>query len=417
MKKIVVAIIFAALCFLCSCGAASDMSSDYEDAAILPPTQSAATSAAEGETSAAFGQTALPESTYPDEYEVEDINHGLHYFTFAQNSTDYKNDDELTLLVETLTQTEFYADDQNLMEWVYTILDNIHADNVAYSQSLLNYASGDLEAVGEGQFYSFSHHVSMDVGRHDDDIISLLELSTVYSGGSTPSSVRTSYNLDLDQMRVLTLEDLIEPSAAPILLQMVLSQVESTFEPLGEDALSEDYEQIITNEMEYGNMTPHWYFDEDGLVVFFNQYTLGPNTSGMIKIPLSYEKLDGILHPYYFPDEYSGAFQGISVLENPGGGDQMYSVNFGEGEPVYIEINGNVHHVQFSEVLWVDQTSVGENMIFSANQLKNSSVLRIRGDLEYTEKVYALEYYDEVGGPYVWYIQGTNILEELPANE
>lgn len=413
MRKLFAVLLIVTTLFFCSCGAGSDESEEQiatEAAEMMAP----AMTAADEEFPKMDEKSAASGKSFSNDQLTMNVDHGFHYFTFIQNSTTYKDENNHDLLLETLTKANFFAIDPELNEWVNGIVDDIYETDVAYGQEMLTNASSSLEEIGEEQFYSFSHHVSMGVGRHDDDIISLLALSSVYSGGTNPSSVRTAYNLDLDHLRVLTLEDVIEPDGAPMLEQIVQSDVESRFGALGEDALFEDYEQMIADVMEYNDMTPNWYFNENGLVVFFNQYTLGPNMSGMIRIQIPYEELDGILLPEFFPNSYSGMAMGVKVSQEPSNVGSIYDVYMSEGETVYISIEGEAHQVQLSEVFWVDQTPVGENMLFSANQLDDSVTIAVTGDLTDTSKVYAVEYYDERGGPQIYYIQGTNVLDELP---
>lgn len=377
------------------------------------------TSAAEAnqKTASTPGEMQASIKSYSAERTGSATEDSFHYFSFVQETQTHSDEKDNDLLLETLTQADFYSTDSVLSDWVNGVLDQICASNVNYGQDLLRYAGDSLKAIGEEQFYSYSHYVSMGVGRHDGDVISLLALSSVYSGGNHPNSVYTAYNLDVGQMRILTLEDVINPKFAMELTNLVRSKVESTFAAMGDDALYDDYADTIEKLLEYGNMTPHWYFSEDGLVVFFNQYTLAPYASGVIRAQMSYEELDGILLPEFFPEKYSGTVTDIKLTQKPDEDDWVYHVEMSEGITIYIAIEGDAHHVQFSEVFWADQTPVGESMLFSANHVDDSTTVAITGDFFDTSKVYAVEYYDEEGGPYIIYIQGAQILDELPVKE
>lgn len=409
MKKTLVIFLAVVSIFLCSCGSAEPAEANMADAEMAQTT--------EQKISEIPMQTSVAGGSYVTERSAAKAKDGFHYFSFVQDTVTHTDENDNVLLLETLTQADFYSTDPELSGWVNGFVDELYASDVAYGQDLLGYAGENLKAVGEEQFYSYSHYVSMGVGRHDSEVISLLSLSSVYSGGSHPSSVRTAHNLDITQMRILTLEDVIDPTGIPELTELVRTNVESKFAAMGEGALYDDYADTIADSLTYGNMTPHWYFSEDGLVVFFNQYTLGPYASGLIRAEVSYEELDGILLPEYFPKDYSGTVADIKLTQKPDEDKWVYDVELAEGTTIYFSIEGDAHHVQFSEVYWADQTPVGESMLFSANHVDDSTTVAITGDFLDTSKVYAVEYYDEDGGPNIIYIQGTEILDELPVKQ
>ena len=335
-------------------------------------------------------------------------NAGIHYFSFHERARTYTDETGQELLKEVLTEPVFYASDPSVQDWVSGVTAEIYAADQQVSQELLSYARQDREQLGEA-FYCYSHYVSMDVRRHDDEAISLLALSSVYSGGSHPNSVQ-----DLRQLKVLSLEDVIYPEQAAALAELVRSAVENKFSTLGNDILYEDYTQTIADAMEQGTMTPYWYFSEQGLVVFFNQYELGPYAAGVIKAFVSYEDLDGIVREEYIPEKYHGTVTDVTLTREPTQGERIYYVDFSAGEPIYVSISGTASHVQVSEVFYVEQTSVDEVLLFSANRLDDAATIAVTGNLSDTNGTYVIEYYDEQGGPYAVYVQGEDVLEELP---
>lgn len=339
---------------------------------------------------------------------------GMNYFVFNQETITHTDEAGRQLMIQQLTIPDFSSStDPELESWVDGILNGIYVSDVQFCSDLLTYAKRDMEKAGESSFYAYSNYVSMGIGRHDS-VASVLYLSSTYSGGAHPNSVQTAYNLDLNNRKVLTLEDVIYEESAPSLAQLVLSAVESKFASLGEGVLFEDYTQTISNAFVYGSMTPYWYFNDDGLVIFFNQYELGPYSTGIVKAQLSYDQLGGILREDYLPVQYSGTLTDISLQTKPSDGEWVYYVDLGEGDTFYISIEGRASHVQLSEVKYVEQTPVGENMLYSASYLDDTTTIGLTIDLHDDSKVYAIEYFDQNGGPYMIYLQGMKITTEFP---
>ena len=248
--------------FLCSCGASETayydtaMNEAVEKSAAVISEPSKVTSADDGKNELPVADTAAEttaDTTPMTNYktygraadETQKVTDGIHYITFVQNTTTYTNEDNRELLVETLTTPNFYSADPELCDWVNGIIARLYDADVSYSQDLLSFAQSDMAQLGAENFYSYSHHVSMGIGRHDDTVISLLSLSTIFSGGMYPSSIQTAYNLDLTNRSVLTLEDVIWEEEVQSLTELILDSVEQKFSPLGEGALFEDYAQII----------------------------------------------------------------------------------------------------------------------------------------------------------------------------
>lgn len=341
----------------------------------------------------------------------------MNYFTFREIDTSHSDEAGRELLIEKLVDPEFYSTDPELNEWVNTTVDAIFDSNAAFGRNLVSFAKDDIQILGQEQFYAYSHYVTMGVARHDSNIVSVLSLSSNYSGGAHPNSLQTSYNLDLLNHRVLKLEEVILESGAEELVSLTRKQIENKFSALGEDALYSDYAQIISEALKYGNMTDCWYFTEDGMVIFFNQYGLGPYAAGIIKAELSYEQLSGILLPEYYPPEHSGEVKNVSVKREPDADDRIYCVDLSEGETVFVTMAGKAEHVQYSEVSLAGQTVVGESMLFSANQISDDATFAVTADFYDSQKIYSIKYYDANGGPYVLYIHQGDIYETLPEIE
>ena len=160
-------------------------------------------------------------------------------------------------------------------------------------------------------------------------------------------------------------------------------------------------------------MTSHWYFNEQGLVIFFNQYELAPHAAGIIKVELSYENLGGILKPEFIPERVTGtAIEAAASKTEPASGD-ICAVSFGEGETLYLSLKGTASYVQLSQVYFAEGTPVGESMLFSANFIEEGTTFAVQGDWFDQDTIYGLQYNDETGGPYVLYVTSADVWADI----
>lgn len=336
---------------------------------------------------------------------------GLTYFTFTEKNITHTNDAGETLLQEILTQTSFYSDCKIQNEWVNSILSDLQTADSNYGKVLLEYARQDKKE-SKDNFYFHSHYVSRGIARHDEGVISILSLASVYSGGTYPYMTQTAYNLDMKELKSLALEDVVQYDGCTALYDLILQKVEEKFSSFGESGLHDNYRKIISDAVTYGKMTPYWYFNDSGLVIFFNQYELASNAAGIIKIELEYGALEGILKESYFPGETEGSITSVSIEQNISDNRSVYDVYLGAGETVYLTLKGKASQVQLSEVSFVEQTAVSSTMLFSANQLDEEITLAVTFAPD-PELIYAVEYYDGSGGPNVLYFKENKLVTDL----
>ena len=331
------------------------------------------------------------------------------YFLFTRTDNTLTDDDGMALVQEKQTIPRFSSMDLERSEWIGGILDEIDRDFATCSRNLCDYAKEFISLNGTEHFYRFSNYLQLAIARHDGQVISLLGVSSVNSGGAHPSSVQTAWNLDPDERRILRLEDVIEEDRAGELAAMVRAGVDAKFNALG---LFEDYAATIEGSMLYGSMTPYWYFNDTGLVIFYNQYELGPYAAGIIKVELPYESLRGILREEFYPafgaaapgDLYVGDFRPeahtIAIPIEPQGGKLM------------VGIEGKVYQVQLSEVSWLGDTPNDQDMIFSAKTLCQNDILEITGGFEDTTRSFAIEFYNAQGQYRIYYLHPGELSEE-----
>lgn len=327
------------------------------------------------------------------------------YFLFTTTTNTMTDESGQPLLYENQCIPTFSSMDETRSEWVGEILDGISRDFAANSRNLYDYAKESVELYGTEYFYSHSNYQQLGIARHDETVVSLICLSSLYSGGSHPNAVQTTYNLDISGQRILKLEDVIHEEKAAELAALVHADVDEKFAPIdGGTGLFEDYAATIDSSMVYGNMTPYWYLNDTGLVIFYNQYELGPYAAGIITVELTYESLEGILLEEYHRVPANGVPGDLLLRGNWEGWHNIPITIEAEGEQLLVGVEGRVYQVQLSEVLWLEDTPIGQELIFSAKTLCQNDVLQITGGFDDETRSFAIEFIDGKGEQRIYYL-------------
>lgn len=403
------------LLLLSGCGASAPMATAGPGSAVdANPAESASNGGTTSEAASVSddeknmpGETEAPGEASPAEGERGFGN----YFIFVRENSTSTASDGTELLYEYKCDALFSSADAEQEQWVDSIIDAISREYEANSSNLLKYARENLEMNGKENFFGYSNYQDIAIGRHDEKIISLLVLSSIYSGGTHPNSVQTAWNLDMEQGKVLNLEDILFQGEEQRLAEIVQTKVDEKFQAFGLDTLFADYQQTIKSSFEPGRMTPYWYLNDTGLVIFYNQYTLGPYAAGIIKLEIPYESLEGILLEEYFPrtEKIPGKLLPRSAWE---GYKQISLVIEPDGQQIRVGVEGKVFQLQVSEIFWLEGTAIGEQMLFSADQMDQMDVLVLIGGIDDEERSFALEYQDGIGNRVIYYAHPEGLSEE-----
>ncbi len=393
---------------LTGCGASAPMEADNgkTEAATQYSDSTGAVTASEGLVTA-------PAAAAPETIEETPEVCTAEYFTFTARNSTVTDDSGLTIVTENQTVPAFTSADPGRSAWVEGILADIDRNYRTDSTNLDTYAREYLSMYGSEGFYSFSNYQQLGIARHDERVVSLIVLSSLYSGGTHPNSAQVAYNLDMENQRILRLEDIIAESGAGELAKLVLEKVDEKFAPIdGGNGLFDDYAATIETSMTYGNMTAYWYLNDVGLVVFYNQYELGPYAAGIIKAELPYDELDGILNPEYLPPEPAVTDGKLVLRESPDSAHIIPITIEKEGETLLIGVEGTVYQVQLSEVLWLEDTPIAQQILFSAKSLCENDVLEITGGYTDEGRSFAIEYIDGRGEGQLVYVHDGELTTE-----
>jgi len=363
------------------------------------------------ETVAPAPPEAVPDGTVLEAGEGERCD--AEYFLFDKATNTVTDEEGRAILFENYSLAEFTSPDPERSEWVTGVLDKIARDYAIDSGNLREYAEEFLQTEDNELFYSYSNDQELGVARHDNAVVSLLVLSSLYSGGTHPNSVQVAYNLDVENRKLLRLEDVITEEGAGELAKLVRAGVDEKFTVIdGGNGLFEDYGATIDNSMTYGSMTPYWYLNDAGLVIFYNQYELGPYAAGIIKVELPYAALEGILLEDYQPEEPDGEPGDLTVRDSLDGCHTVCVPIESEGETLLVGVAGKVYQVQLSEVFWLDDTPISQELVFSARSLCRKDVLQITGGFDDEARSFAIEFIDGLGEHHIYYLHPGKLTKE-----
>lgn len=342
------------------------------------------------------------------ETEWSETNHSMVFFTPETNSVTAQ--DGTRILYESYDRIDFAAADPELDAWGDSLLKQIEQTFQSNSAELLKGAQEHYRDHKD-TFYCYSNYLNMGVARHDQRVMSVLAINSMYSGGAHPLSEQSAYNMDLETKESLTLEDIIEPTAGDEISELVLSGVKKSFATLGKQALYDDYADTISSFTTYGSMTKNWYFDHTALVVFFNQYEIAPYAAGIIKVEIPYDQLHGILKEEYIP-QHREMTDGDLVVTEASAGCQSIPVKIGDGPKVTVGTEDTVYQVQLSEVQWLDHTPISKRMILSMNEFDPLHVLEIETGETTEDQTYAIEFYNGIDEQKTYYIHPEGLSEK-----
>ena len=321
---------------------------------------------------------------------------------FSSGYRAFEADDGTTILYESYDEGAFSTADPSTEEWVNGIINDIGASYHAFSQEMLSNARTHYQDFKD-TFYCYSNYLSMGVGRHDSRMLSLLTLNSVYSGGAHPGTVQSAYNLDLVQQKKLCLEDVIQPEGEKVIRQIVQDDLERRFIDGDTLMLYEEYTDTLDGMLSYGSMTQNWYMNQEGLVIYFNQYEIAPYAAGIIKVEIPYEDLVGILKEEYMP-QATGEDRGAVVL--------LSSIGSAQDE-LRIGIEGTVHRLRVMKEEWMDGTCISSKMVLSAGNPCAHENFSFSGELE-PDEVFSLEYFTGNGEAKKYYIWNGVLIDHWP---
>ena len=167
-------------------------------------------------------------------------------------------------------------------------------------QQLKPYVSSFLYLDQELKDLSANHQISVmlkpRILNHKGPLATVVLNSSSYLGGAHGSSMQQYANFDLAQGKQIALKDIVLPKQQAALEKAAYA----VFKQWVMDA------KLAENMNEYEqawkfHLSDNFYLSQQGLILQYAEYEIGPYVVGLPKLVISYEDLQGILKPEYLP--------------------------------------------------------------------------------------------------------------------
>ena len=169
--------------------------------------------------------------------------------------------------------------------------------NHMYKEKAMNYVNYQIENLFQMAIEEVEHSIANDypirvyeaytdyvVTYNQNCVISLYFDQYVYTGGAHGSTERTSDTWDLQSEDELELSEILPvPDYKDILIQQIIEQIQHNISE-GNNYYFEDYSSLVREQFNVQN----FYLSEEGLVLYFQQYEIGPYSSGILTFTIPY---------------------------------------------------------------------------------------------------------------------------------
>lgn len=237
-------------------------------------------------------------------------------------------------------------------------IDALNADfaaegNAAFER-LSRMAGSDIELNVETSF-PYTHRCRLYIPRADDRAVSLLVLSTDYSGGVQELTSYSAYNFDTRTGRALKLENVIgDAQRLPELLEAALTAKypKAEFYSLPDS---------LAGYLGENGASFTWTLDYQGLSFYFAPYELAPYEEGSFAVSLRFDDHSGLFSTYYTPLPY------------------VFSIPLIEGQCLNydMDLNGRADEISVKGVKSKDGTRM-ESLVINVNGKLSSVSVNIQ---------------------------------------
>ena len=173
-------------------------------------------------------------------------------------------------------------------------------------QQIQPYIQTFLSLDKELKALSASHSISLMIKpkilNSGDPLATVVLNSSYYLGGAHGASAQTYYNFDLEQQKLVKLDDII---ATKQKAKLETRAYEAFKDWVVESKLAKDvaeYEQAWKFKL-----SDNFYLAQQGLVLQYAEYEIGPYVAGLPRLMIPYEQLQGVLKQEYLPHTENAA--------------------------------------------------------------------------------------------------------------
>lgn len=167
--------------------------------------------------------------------------------------------------------------------------DEMSSNYESYSRDLLNSFIKDSEEQAENRAGKSKLEMKQEEKYNKNGLYSLISEIYEYTEGTYGVSRRRILNVDIENSKVLLLEDLFNDDK-------YIDMLNSKLEKLSEESVYSDlWEKPVINT----EQNEFFYFDNKGIVIFYPPYELSYYARGFVEFTIPYSELYGYLKPEY----------------------------------------------------------------------------------------------------------------------
>lgn len=334
-------ILAGCMCLSAGCGSVSDTGAEGTEA------QKTAEASGSGEEDSDAENIGKQE-------ESEDSDQGSEEYTAApqltvsQKELDKYDPDTNRWLVHTEYDTASVSGDgyetleQSVREWSEARIAEIEA----LSEEYAGYAAEDTAySAVDSESYRYSIFQSLEAARVDSRVVSIIEMSSDYTGGAHGNYGYHGYTFDAGSGQLLELADILENAGE--FQENAVSYIIQSLEETNGDGLFPEYAESV-RDIWTRNEGPNWYLNAAGITFIFNPYEVGPYAVGDVRVTLPYGEFASCIKDEYEGITGSGAAripEDAEVLLGLGADEQPSRLRICQDKdenyegPVYVELN------------------------------------------------------------------------------
>lgn len=214
---------------------------------------------------------------------------------------------------EIILSEEYKEKYPKLAEYISALSSNYESgmkDNIAeFASWALEDENNDISA-----YFSESY---VDIVRLDDNLVSILDSGSQYTGGAHPNYGCSSINIDPITGEALRLDQVLDDSS--LLPEAIKTELEKTYPGIMEEVDSfyfpsegEDPEQF---KQKLNDDTFTWTIDAKGLNIIFSPYEIASYAAGQMEITLSTADYPNLIQPKYILTEAQDMTKIVTVIE------------------------------------------------------------------------------------------------------
>lgn len=190
---------------------------------------------------------------------------------------------------------------------------DVETAKIVLEKKVEPYVKSFLDLDAEVKSLSANHQITMSISptilNSDGPIVTVVMNSSNYLGGAHGSSAQDYLNFDLKDKKQIKLKDLVGPNQMKKLEEKAHDAFKAWVMDSQLATSIEEYEQVWKF-----NLTDNFVLSENGLILQYGEYEIGPYVVGLPRLTIPYDQLQGILKAQYLPQAKVGKTAASEVV-------------------------------------------------------------------------------------------------------